>query len=76
MNMESITEAIRSSFASRNFTPMVALFAEEGVYETPYAEAPNRWQGIEAIRARFRQVSDSGWNKAVTIESVTVRSTA
>jgi hypothetical protein len=33
MDMESIVETIRSSFAGRDFMPMVDLFAAEGVYK-------------------------------------------
>lgn len=70
----NITEIIRTCFQTRNFDPMVNLFADDGIYETPYAFENAKTIGIEAIRKRFAQVSDSAWNKAVKIDTVSVKS--
>ena len=73
--IENIVEVIRTTFQTRDFTPMVDLFTNDGVYETPYAFENARVEGIEAIRKRFAQVSTSAWNKAVKIDSVNVKAT-
>lgn len=73
-NLSRIVEIIRMSFERRNFDPMVDLFTEDGIYETPYAFENAKAVGIEAIRKRFAQVSESTWNKAVRIDKVTVTS--
>ena len=74
MNIREIIEIIRQCFETRNFTPMVNLFAKDGVYETPYALDGSliKSNGIDAIKKRFERVSESSWNKAVTIDTVTV----
>lgn len=51
---------------------MVNLFADDGIYETPFAVENNKAAGIEAIRKRFAGVAESAWNKAVRIDSVSV----
>lgn len=73
-NLTGVVEVIRKCFQTRDFTPMVGLFASDGVYETPYAEGNNRQEGIDAIRKRFEQVVNSPWNNAVKIEEVMVNS--
>jgi ketosteroid isomerase-like protein len=74
-NIQSIIETIRNAFQTRDFWPMVESFTDDGVYETPYAFENARSEGIQAIRQRFAQVSESQWNKAVKIEKVTVKAT-
>ena len=54
---------------------MVDQFTVDGVYETPYAFENSRCEGLKAIRQRFAMVSASAWNKAVTIDNVTVKNT-
>lgn len=73
--IKDIIETIRTCFQTRDFGPIVELFAENGVYETPYAAENAKSEGIDAIRKRFAQVSDSPWNKAVRIEAVSVEIT-
>jgi hypothetical protein len=73
--VQAIVEIIRTSFQTRDFTPMVNLFDDDGVYETPYAFENARVEGIQAIRKRFEQVSASAWNRAVKIGAVKVIAT-
>jgi len=73
-NLSRIVEIIRVSFETRNFDPMIDLFTDDGIYETPYAFENAQAIGIEAIRKRFAQVSESQWNKAVRINTVSVKS--
>lgn len=75
MMIKEIAEVIRISFQTREFAPMVELFAENGIYETPYATENAKAEGIDAVRKRFAQVSDSTWNKNVKIEEVSVKIT-
>jgi ketosteroid isomerase-like protein len=71
-NLREIVEIVRNCFQTRDFSPMVELFSASGIYETPYAQENNRSEGIEAIRRRFAQVTESPWNKAVKIDEVRV----
>jgi hypothetical protein len=72
-SLSNIVEVIRVCFQTRDFDPMVNLFADDGIYETPYAFENSKAIGIEAIRKRFALVADSAWNKAVKIDTVTVK---
>jgi len=63
------------SFQTRDFDPMISLFTDDGIYETPYAFENSRAVGIEAVRKRFAQVAESTWNKAVRIDTVSVQLT-
>lgn len=70
----AIVETIRNAFQTRDFGPFVALFTEDGVYETPFAAENKRIEGIEAIRAHFAKMTESPINKSMKIESVVVES--
>ena len=74
-NLSNIVEVIRTSFETRDFGPLVNLFTDDGIYETPYAFENTRTVGIDAIRKRFAHVTESAWNKAVRINTVSAKST-
>jgi ketosteroid isomerase-like protein len=71
-NLNEMVELVRNCFFTRDFTPMVEKFSENGIYETPYSAENARFEGENAIRKRFAQVSESPWNKAVRITAVNV----
>jgi len=74
-DIESVVETIRQAFQTRDFGPMVEAFAQNGIYETPYAAENSRSEGIDAIRQRFALITNSPWNKAVKIEDVSLNAT-
>jgi ketosteroid isomerase-like protein len=66
-----IIETIRKAFETRDFSPFVDLFAENGVYETPFDAENNKVEGIAAVRKHFAQMTESIINKSLKIEKVT-----
>lgn len=69
-----IVEIIRKAFETRDFGPFIGQFADNGVYETPFATENNKIEGIAAIRKHFHQMTESVINKSLKIEKVTVNS--
>lgn len=72
--IQNIVETIRNAFQTRDFGPFVDLFAEDGVYETPFAVENKRIEGIAAIRAHFAKMTESPINKSLKIEKVSAES--
>ncbi|TSJ35934.1 nuclear transport factor 2 family protein [Mucilaginibacter corticis] len=72
--IQNVIETIRNAFQTRDFNPFVALFAADGVYETPFATENKRIAGIAAIGAHFAKMTESPINKAMKIESVSASS--
>jgi hypothetical protein len=72
--ISNMVETIRKAFETRDFAPFVAQFAENGVYETPFASGKNKIEGIAAIRKLFAQMTESTINKTLRVEKVSVNS--
>ena len=72
--IQDIVETIRNAFQTRDFGPFVDLFAEDGVYETPFAIENKRIEGISSISAHFAKMTESPINKTLKIENVSVES--
>lgn len=76
MNIETLLESVRSSLESRQYTTFVELFAEEGVYELPFAPlgAKAIYSGIESIRERFLEIANSPLNRLYDLQEVKPKS--
>ena len=72
--IQHLVETIRNAFQTREFGPFVELFAENGVYETPFAFENNKVEGIDPIRRHFAKMTESIINKSLKIEKVTANS--
>jgi ketosteroid isomerase-like protein len=72
--IQNIVETIRNAFQTRDFGPFADLFAEDGVYETPFAVENKRVKGIAAIGKHFAKMTESVINKSLKIENVSAES--
>ena len=76
MNIETLLESVRSSLELRQYTTFVELFAEDGVYELPFAPlgATAIYAGIDSIRERFLEIANSPLNRLYDLQEVKLKS--
>lgn len=76
MNIDALLEAVRSSLESRQYEAFVELFAEDGVYELPFAlhGIKNTYAGKASIRERFQEIAKSPLNRLYDLQKVNLKS--
>ncbi|QMU71598.1 nuclear transport factor 2 family protein [Streptacidiphilus sp. P02-A3a] len=68
-----LVERLRTAMETKDKHAFVDQFADDGVYELPFAldGAPSRWEGIDTIRALL--TADSPMSKLLDIQRVSVQ---
>ena len=68
----AVIETLRDALEKRRFDLFVKQFAQDGVYELPFAlpTTPGRFAGIDAIRARFEAIAQSPTTQLLQVTQV------
>ncbi len=77
MHINALLESIRSSLESRQYETFVELFAEDGVYELPFALHGVKaiYAGRDSIRERFLEIANGRLNRLYDLQKVYLKST-